>query len=191
MIFFFLPILASTRSSYFTPDISSSVDDCSQSHLSTLISHLPTNPRYIYSRQLISYSSSYYDIKLVCQYNNLIEITYRCDRRTRQWGYVYGNTNHFRRCSPLCNENEQNDLLNKYFTRSEQEELRVEYLERRKSLRLRCFNRHENRWRSVYYKCGTMTISKSQWYRLHSCFSSTSATTMPSKWKRERERLHG
>ncbi len=99
---------------------------------------------------------------------------------------MYGNTNNFRRCSPLCNENEQVDLLNKYFTRNEQQQIRTDYIEQMHFLRLRCFDRNENRWRSIDYKCGTMTITKSEWYQLHSCFQSTptETETLPSKFRK-------
>jgi hypothetical protein len=127
-------------------------------------------------------------MKLTCSFNNSTQVIYRCNLLTKQWIYVYGNTNDFHTCYPLCSNNERNDLLNKYFSLSEQAEIRVHYIQKIKSLRLRCFNPYEKRWKSINYKCGTMTISKYQWFRLHSCFQSfitptISSTTFPSKLK--------
>ncbi len=82
----------------------------------------------------------------------------------------------------MCNEKERYDLLNKYFSQYEQQQIRANYIQRKNLLRLRCYNRKENCWKSINYKCGTMTITKSQWYKLHSCFQSISTTTLPSKF---------
>lgn len=118
-------------------------------------------------------------MRLRCYFNDLIQITYRCDLLTKQWIYVYGNSNSFQRCYPLCSNNERNDLLNKFFTLSEQTKIQTVYLQKRKALRLRCFNPYDRQWKSINYKCGTMTITKYQWFKLHSCFQSTIMTQTP------------
>ena len=151
--------------------------DCSQLHLSELISYLPVESRYVYSQRLTSYSPLYYDVKFLCHYNNLIQVTYRCDLSTQRWIYIHGNTNSFSGCSPLCSESERRDLLSKYFSPYEQQQIRAKQIEEKNVLRLRCFDRNENRWKSINYKCGTITISKDQWFQLHSCFSRTIPTT--------------
>jgi hypothetical protein len=123
-------------------------------------------------------------MRLTCYSNKLIQVTYRCDLSTKKWIYVYGNTNNFRTCYSFCNNKERNDLLNKYFIKSEQTKICINYNKKRKSLRLKCFNQNENQWKSINYQCGTMTITKDQWYSLNSCFSSpTITTTFPSKFR--------
>jgi hypothetical protein len=152
-------------------------NDCSSSELESLISRLPTQSRYIHRQNLTSYSSVYYDMKLTCYFNPLIQITYRCELLSKQWIYVHGNTNRFRTCYPSCSDTERKEVLNKYFTSNEQTQIRTKYLRTSKILRLRCFNTNENRWRSINYKCGTMTITTDQWFRLYSCFQTTRSTT--------------
>jgi len=123
-------------------------------------------------------------MKLTCYSNNSIQVIYRCDLLTKKWIYVHGNTNHFRTCYALCNNKERNDLLNKYFTKSEQTRICINYNRKNKSFRLRCFNQNENQWKSITYQCGTLTITKDQWFSLHSCFSSDMiTTTLPSKFR--------
>ena len=44
------------------------------------------------------------------------------------------------------------------------------------------FNINENRWKSINYQCGKMTLTKYQWFKLHSCFQMTiTTTTLPGK----------
>ena len=124
-------------------------------------------------------------MKLTCYFNHSIQIIYRCDLSSKQWMYVYGNTNHFQRCHPPCANSERIELLNKYFSQYEQSKIHAKYIEKRKSVRFRCFNTHENRWKSISYKCGTMTLTKYQWFKLHSCFQpivTTTTTELPRKF---------
>jgi len=161
------------------------VDDCSQSDLSSLIANLPTQSRYIYPYKLPSYSSLYYDMKLTCHFNQSIEIIYRCDLSNKQWIYVYGNSNHFQACYLPCDLSERLELLNKYFTKDEQSKIRTKYIAKSKSVRFRCFHTTENRWKSINYKCGTKSLTKYQWFRLHSCFQpiiTTTTTEFPRKF---------
>ncbi|CAF0912575.1 unnamed protein product [Adineta ricciae] len=155
------------------------IADCSQAELSILVANLPAESRYVIPQRLPSYSSLYYNIKLTCQFNNSIQIIYRCDLLNKRWLYIYGNTNHFRMCSRPCNNTERMELLNKYFTRHEQSKIQTIYLRRRNQLRLRCLSNHENQWKTVFYSCGTMAITPQQWYELHSCFQAFVPVTEP------------
>lgn len=152
-------------------------NDCFPSDLSRIISHLPTHSRYIYSQRSPFSSASYYDVRLICHYNTLIQITYRCDLLTRQFIYVYGNSNQFRQCVPRCSDDEQRNLLRKYFSSNEQRAIHATFTERDHFIRYSCFNSNDNQWKSIDYQCGTMTITTDQWYRIHSCFQSTRRTT--------------
>ena len=157
-------------------------NDCSQSELLSLIGRLPTKSRYVYQQKFTHYLPSfYYDIKLTCYFNYSIQITYRCNLPNKRWIYVNGFINRFRQCYPPCNNSERNKLLNKYFTRYQQTKIRTKYIRRIELLRLSCFNKNENRWKAILYKCGTITITKHQWFRLHSCFQSTIAGPLPGK----------
>jgi hypothetical protein len=123
-------------------------------------------------------------MKLACYFNHALQVTYRCDLSTKQWIYVYGNSNRFDTCEPPCSNKERNEFLNKYFTQYEQTKIRSIYIQKKKVLRVRCFNTNENRWKSINYQCGTMTITKYQWFKLHSCFQSsitTTTTALPRK----------
>ncbi|CAF3757932.1 unnamed protein product [Rotaria socialis] len=172
-------VTTSTQTISSVPSTSSAIkeNDCSQSELTSIINNLPTQNRNIYSQRLKSYSSSYYDTRFRCYFNDSIQITYRCDLSNKQWIYVHGFTSSFNKCHSPCNNDERNALLNKYFTTNEQSKIRAKYIERTKSLRLSCLNIIENRWKSIRYRCGTMTITTAQWFKLHSCFQSTAVNT--------------
>ncbi|CAF0771361.1 unnamed protein product [Rotaria sordida] len=171
----------STRPSYPVQSTLSTIkeNDCSQSELSSIIARLPTESRNIYSQKLTFYSSLYYDIKLTCYFNYSIQITYRCNLLNKQWIYVHGNTNRFQKCYLSCNNNERNELLNKYFTKYQQTKIRTRYIQENNSLRLSCLHKPSKRRIAIRYKCGTMTITTKQWYRLHSCFPPTTETKLP------------
>ncbi|CAF2853038.1 unnamed protein product [Rotaria sp. Silwood2] len=155
-------------------------NDCSQSELSSIILRLPTESRNIYSQKLVSYSSSSYDMRLTCYFNHSIQITYRCNLLNKQWIYVHGNINRFQKCYQTCSNNERHELLNKYFTQYQQAKIRTIYIPERNSLRVSCLNRAIKRRIAIRYKCGTMTITTRQWYRLYSCFQSTIETELPT-----------
>ena len=157
-------------------------NDCPQSALSAFISRLPVESRHIYQQKLPSYSSLYYDVKLACYFNHTIQMTYRCNLSSKRWIYVYGITNRFRQCYPSCTNHERDALLNKYFTRDQQRQIRTRYVRQDKSLRLKCFNQNENRWKVIKYKCNSMTITKYQWFKLHSCFEPRRIQKLPSKF---------
>jgi hypothetical protein len=116
-------------------------------------------------------------MRVACYFNNSIEVIYRCDLSTNKWNYIHGSTERFRTCSPPCDNNERNNLLDKYFTQSQQTKIRTIYIRKKKLLRLRCFNTNENLWKSINYQCGKMSITKYQWFKLHSCFQPTITTT--------------
>ncbi|UJR33001.1 hypothetical protein I4U23_020461 [Adineta vaga] len=171
----------STRWTYTISRITSTsslqIADCSQMELSILIANLPTESRYIQTQRLPSYSSLYYNIKLTCNFNQSIQIIYRCDLINKRWMYIYGNTNQFQKCSQPCNSRERMELLNKYFTQHEQNKIQTIYLRRRNQLRLRCFNKKENQWKTIFYTCETMSITTYEWFDIHSCFQSFVSTT--------------
>lgn len=152
--------------------------------LASIIARLPAESRYISTQNSIQYSSTYYDTKLVCNFNKSIQITYRCDLSTKQWIYVYGHSKSFQKCYPPCGDDERKQLLNKYFTEYEQTKIRTRYVPERNSLRVSCLNRNERRWKSIRYKCDSMIITPKQWYHLHSCFHpfTVLTTTLPSKF---------
>lgn len=117
-------------------------------------------------------------------------MTYRCDLLTRQYIYVYGNSNLFRQCVPRCTDDERRNLLRKYFSSNEQRDIHATFNERDHFIRFSCYNINENQWKSIDYQCGTMTITTDQWYRMYSCSQSIRRTTTttppptPSKLKR-------
>ena len=154
-------------------DASVLATDCSQSDLSAIIDRLPTQSRYIYQRNLSlphSPVSSYYDTRLSCYYNHSIQVTYRCDLSRRHWIYVHGNTNRFRSCFSPCSDDERIALLTKYFTHEQRPRIRSNVTRNFDGFRLRCFNQRERRWKAIAYKCGTLTLSTQQWFKLNSCF---------------------
>lgn len=166
--------------------------DCFPSDLIRIINDLPTRSRYIYSQRTPFSSASYYDVRLICHYNPSIQITYRCDVFTRQYIYVYGNSQNFRQCVPRCTDDERRNLLNKYFTSYQQRDIQATFTNNDNSIRFSCFDSNAYQWKSIEYQCGTMTITKDQWYQIHSCSQSSLTTTtmttttvaLPSKFNR-------
>ncbi|CAF3387940.1 unnamed protein product [Rotaria sp. Silwood1] len=155
-------------------------NDCSKWELSLIINRLPTESRNIFSQKLTYHLSSYYDMKLTCYFNHSIQITYRCNLLTKQWIYVYGISNRFQKCYQSCSKNERNELLNKYFTQYQQTKIHTRYIQEKNSLRLSCLHKPSKRRIAIRYKCGTMTITTKQWYRLHLCFQPIIETQFPT-----------
>ncbi|CAF1375263.1 unnamed protein product [Adineta steineri] len=170
-----------TSLSYIAPSTTTVVkdSDCSQMELSLLISQLPTQFRYVQPTKLSSYSPYFYNVRLSCYFNQSIEMTYRCDLPTKRWIYINGSIDSFRNCYPPCNNTERYNLLNKYFTTYEQSQIRTRYIEKYKSLLIQCLSVIDRQWKSINYKCGTMSITVFQWYKIHSCFQPIITTTPP------------
>ena len=119
---------------------------------------------------------------MTCSFNQSIQITYRCDLISQRWIYVYGHSQQFRQCYPLCSREEQHELLEKYFTHQQQSHIRTIRRRHRPYLRFRCYNGQENRWNSVVYRCGTLTLTTYQWFQLHDCSQSKPIVPLPGKY---------
>lgn len=158
-----------TTTTFSTSLSNISISDCPQTDIPHFVAQLPTQSRYVYSTKFIS-QPTYYDLKLTCAFNSVIQITYRCDLHTKKWFYVYGNSRSFDQCYPTCYTDERQQVLNKYFSPIEQQRIRSRYLERKQSIVFRCYNSHNRCWKTIVYKCGTNTITKQQWFKIHSCF---------------------
>lgn len=143
--------------------------DCPQTDVSHFVAQLSTPSHYVYSTKFTS-QLTYYDLKLTCAFNSMIQITYRCDLYTKKWLFIDGDSYSFDQCYPTCFTDERIQLLNKYFSSDEQRQIRSRYLDRRQSIRFRCFNFHDKRWKSIVYKCNSHEITKEQWFKIHSCF---------------------
>lgn len=160
-------------------------NDCASTEYSSVIARLPTQSRYITGQNLPSLSSSYYDRRFICYFNHSIQITYRCDLSEQRWIYVHGASKDFRRCYPPCSYEERNELLDKYFTYNERSQIRINRRRHQTTLRLRCFNDRENRWNAIIYSCGSLSLTKEQWFKLHACFDSRAVPTLPSESNEE------
>ena len=163
------PLAKSLTTSTSTTTMRPALGRCSESDFNALIGQLPTQSRYLSHRDSPSSASNYFDRRVTCSFNQSIHLTYRCDQNDQRWTYVYGSSRAFRRCYPPCSDEERKELFEKYFSPEERKFLRPIRRGNRPFLRLRCSNAGKNRLKAVVYRCGTLSLTSSQWFQLHSC----------------------